>query len=698
MIEAKIIFTLNNVETTIQCSKDDKMDDICRRYSMEINKNNNNLIFLYEGKKINSDLNFNQQANMIDKNNNEMKISVYEKENHLICHKCGEKLKFNKEDINNIILCNKIINDNIDEIKLQLNNVIENSSVDSNKIILNNINKMLNSINEYTLKNNETLINLLKNNNDLINNNISLDNNNCDNENILKNALLTQLNEINGKEDLSNINNNKENCLNLNKNKLYEKIKSKFINKIIFSNVNERIKLKIIKYNKKLQKKLDINIINYKHFLGKYIVYETKNKGKEYDFGDNLIYSGEYLNGERHGKGKEYIKGNILNFEGEYINGKRSGYGKDYYDNGNLYYEGEYSNDEQNGFGKEYYLDGELKFEGEFKNNNKWNGNIYDKNNNLVSEIRNGRGLLKEYTNDGKLIFEGEYLNGKINGSGKEYYINGKLKFTGEFKDGKRWNGKGYDLSNNIIYELKNGEGTIEEYDSDGYLVFECKYKNGEKDGNGKEYDNGKLIFEGDYKNGKRNGKGKEYHYNDGSIFEGVYLNGERNGKGKEYYYNILIFEGEYLNGERNGKAKEYYKNGELRFDGYYLYSYKIKGKEYLEGKLEYEGKYLYGDKWEGKGYDKNGNIIYELNNGNGKVKEYNWKGRLIFKGEYKNGKKNGKGKDYEDDKCIFYGEYLNGYRWEGIGLKIDEQYCGDENIIYEYEYLDGKVHTRYKL
>ena len=40
----------------------------------------------------------------------------------------------------------------------------------------------------------------------------------------------------------------------------------------------------------------------------------------------------------------------------------------------------------------------------------------------------------------------------------------------------------------------------------------------------------------------------------------GKYKEGERNGKGKEYKIgkNKIIFEGEYLNGKRNGKGKEY--------------------------------------------------------------------------------------------------------------------------------------------
>ena len=64
------------------------------------------------------------------------------------------------------------------------------------------------------------------------------------------------------------------------------------------------------------------------------------------------------------------------------------------------------------------------------------------------------------------------------------------------------------------------------------------KYKIGERNGKGKEYDiNGNLIFEGEYLNGKRSGKGKEYDASCNLIFEGEYLNGLRKGKGKVYNY-----------------------------------------------------------------------------------------------------------------------------------------------------------------
>ena len=131
---------------------------------------------------------------------------------------------------------------------------------------------------------------------------------------------------------------------------------------------------------------------------------------------------------------------------------------------------------------------------------------------------------------------------------------------------------------------------------------------------------------------------------------------------------------------------------------------------------LEYEGEYLYNIKYNGKGYDENGNVIYELINGNGKVKEYDFYGKLEFEGEllngkingivkiydngdlrfegeYLNGKRNGKGKDYYGDgKLEFDGEYLNGKR-HGKG----KEYDGDGDLVFEGEYLNGERYIKIK-
>ena len=116
-----------------------------------------------------------------------------------------------------------------------------------------------------------------------------------------------------------------------------------------------------------------------------------------------------------------------------------------------------------------------------------------------------------------------------------------------------------------------------------------------------------------------------------------------------DYIYGILIFEGEYLNGKRNGKGKEYDFKGKLKFEGEYLYNYKLKGKYYINEKLEYEGEYLYNRKWNGKGYDLNDSniIVYKLKKGNGNVRIFNEDKELIFEGEVLEGKKNGKGREY---------------------------------------------------
>ena len=422
---------------------------------------------------------------------------------------------------------------------------------------------------------------------------------------------------------------------------MLRKIRSTYFSKNVFAYLNEKRKLNLIKYNKRFQNELNISLTNYKLLYGKFIINEGSDIYKIYDaFRNDLIFEGNYKNGI----GKEYFK-NLLIFEGEYLNGKRNGKGKELDGKYNIICEGVYKNGLRNGKCIEYYSDGTKLTEGEFLHENEWNIKEYDKNGNIINEIKNGKGILnnydqydniifkgeclngvkngkgKEYIYEGKLIFEGEYLNNLAHGRGKKFYNNGQLQLEGEYLYGRIWNIKEYDINNNLIYELKNGKGFIKEFD----------------------YDNN-IIYEGEYLYGLRNGKGKEYDKDEN-----------------------IKFEGEYLNGLKNGKGKEYNKNGELIFDGEYLYDYRIKGKEYIKGILKFDGKYLYNKKYDGKGFDDNGKVIYELINGNGKVKEYNDNNILIFEGEYLNGLRNGKGKEYEDKVLIFEGEYLNG-RKNGYG------------------------------
>ena len=73
---------------------------------------------------------------------------------------------------------------------------------------------------------------------------------------------------------------------------MLENIKSTYFVKIIFSLLDENAKLKIVKYNKNLQKKLNIELINYILFTKKYIVKEKNGFSKIYLY--NQYYEDKY--------------------------------------------------------------------------------------------------------------------------------------------------------------------------------------------------------------------------------------------------------------------------------------------------------------------------------------------------------------------------------------------------------------------
>ena len=88
----------------------------------------------------------------------------------------------------------------------------------------------------------------------------------------------------------------------------------------------------------------------------------------------------------------------------------------------------------------------------------------------------------------------------------------------------------------------------------------------------------------------------------------------------------------------------------------------------------------------------------------------------LIFKGEYLNGKRNGKGKKYykenkNGDGLKFEGEYLNGKKWNGKGYDMYgelayeikngsgyvKKYFGFNYLKFEGEYLNGEKNGKGK-
>ena len=151
-----------------------------------------------------------------------------------------------------------------------------------------------------------------------------------------------------------------------------------------------------------------------------------------------------------------------------------------------------------------------------------------------------------------------------------KHYVEGILEFEGEYLYEKKFDGVGYDTNGNVLYELKNGNGKVREYDKYNVLIFEGEYLDSKKNGKGKEYNSeGKIEYEGEFLNGKRNGKGKEYFLGKLS-YEGEYLNGKKHGEGREYHLNgiTLSYKSGFFKGYRNGYGTIYNRKGIIKFKG----------------------------------------------------------------------------------------------------------------------------------
>ena len=85
----------------------------------------------------------------------------------------------------------------------------------------------------------------------------------------------------------------------------------------------------------------------------------------------------------------------------------------------------------------------------------------------------------------------------------------------------------------------------------------------------------------------------------------------------------------------------------------------------------------------------------FEIKDGKGNIKEYDYfDGRIEFEGEYLNGERSGKGKEYGECNLLsFEGEYSKG-RKNGKGKEYDQ--CGF--LRFEGEYLDGERNGKGKL
>ena len=100
-------FIDDGFKTIIQCKENDKLEDIIQRYSLKIEKDIKEMIFLYSGNIIDKNKTFNELANSEDKQRKIMSIIIYNQSSennnlkqskYIICPKCNDLTKINIKD------------------------------------------------------------------------------------------------------------------------------------------------------------------------------------------------------------------------------------------------------------------------------------------------------------------------------------------------------------------------------------------------------------------------------------------------------------------------------------------------------------------------------------------------------------------------------------------------------------------------
>ena len=162
-MDKEAIFIYNGISTTIQCKKNEKMEDICKRYANKVGININDSYFLYGGENIDLTLSYEETIDEDDLNRGKMSILIYQNNNnsntnennqniskikskYIICPKCEEHCLLNikdykiflygcksKHNTENILLNEYDNTQYINESKIKCNDCNENKSQTYNK-------------------------------------------------------------------------------------------------------------------------------------------------------------------------------------------------------------------------------------------------------------------------------------------------------------------------------------------------------------------------------------------------------------------------------------------------------------------------------------------------------------------------------------------------------------------------------------
>jgi len=170
------------------------------------------------------------------------------------------------------------------------------------------------------------------------------------------------------------------------------------------------------------------------------------------------------------------------------------------------------------------------------------------------------------------------------------FALNAQIK--AECISGNCVNGKGiYKLANGAAYDGEFADSLMSGF---GVIVWPNKdkylgdFKAGSRTGKGKYYYANGTIYEGDFKDNNFEGKGTMF-YNDGSKYIGDWKSDKRNGKGWLEFKNNYVYEGDFVNNLLDGKGTmEWVEGSEFKGNKYV--------GEYKNGKRNGKGKYIYAN------------------------------------------------------------------------------------------------------
>ena len=555
MVEVLFIYEGSN-DTIIQCDINDKMKDIIKKFENKINnegnnENNINLLYIYNGSKINPELTFNEQANELDKNRKKMNIITLKDEDSsditkkirsedIICPECKEnifidikKFKINLHDCKN----------KHNKKDMMLNSFKETQTIELSEIICeicNNKNKTNTPNNEFYICNtcNKKICPSCKSTHAENHKIINYDDKNyiCNKHNESYCKYCEQC-----KEHL---------CLSCetdhNKHKLFD-LGEKAIEKNELLDNMKDLKNAIDNYKYKVNVIKEIfdriiNLIDTYYEINNNIINNYDKDKLNYYIIKNTITLKE--NNEKLIKDiNEVVHNDKITDIFEFAT-------RNFYNDRGDKYIGEMNNDKKNGKGVLYFEEDDeykrKKYEGDFKD-----------------DIFEGKGII-QWVSGSRHV--GDFKNGKFEGKGITTYINGN-KYDGDYKNNKR-EGKG-------IFTYSSGD------------KYEGDWKDGKKEGKGIMIFKNGDKYEGDWSNDKFDGKGI-FRFKNGDRYEGDYKNDLRDGNGIMYYSNGSRYEGEYKGDKKEGNGIIYFKNGE-KYEGFWKDG-KKEGKGimyYKDGKKE---------------------------------------------------------------------------------------------------------------